>query len=570
MRSFLMRMKTAIAIIAAIATISSVALPGGALAANSIITSFTPVVFKGVVLGPNNESVSLSIQISFGFFNGLGWRYLYQWNFVVNPFSPPVDGMNVESVGPAAVALGGNIAANAVALAVANNANNKAASNPDPGGLGPGGVVIPATPGAPPFNTVFPFITTASFTGNPTQYVFNVPPGNLNLGVNLNTTIGLVGNPVAPSGQNVAGKNWGFTYWSDGAGNDLFRWFAINPGVDSLNPGDSMTLDLFSTARPGAAGGAFPDPPAIQDVFVSFNDTMGDVSDAVEDTQEFPLLEDKCAGSKGKAAGKAASALLNCYSKAAGSGAMVDTDCLIKATTKFDTSSDKVDAKDDETDPEDGCIAGTNDTAVVEPTITAYVEDIADDLDPAFPAGTPTESKCTAGKLKCAGKKVATVLKCYSKSLSKADVVDPECDAKATLKLTDCYSKLEAKQLGGESNCQAGTDGDAPAIEAKSDDFAEAIVDHYAPGTTIARGIVSLSPTSGPSGTMVTVTVTKFPANSTVNVVFNGTVVATITTNANGMGSGMFTVPGSLANVPHQVKASSGTTFGYAYFNVTP
>lgn len=131
MPSFLMRMKTAIAMIAATATISSVALPGGALAANSIITSFTPVVLKGVVLGPNNESVSLSIQISFGFFNGLGWRYLYQWNFVVNPFSPPVDGMNVESVGPAAVALGGNIAANAVALAVANNANNKAASNPD-------------------------------------------------------------------------------------------------------------------------------------------------------------------------------------------------------------------------------------------------------------------------------------------------------------------------------------------------------------------------------------------------------------------------------------------------------
>lgn len=285
--------------------------------------------------------------------------------------------------------------------------------------------MIPATPGIPPFNTVFPFITTASFTGNPTQYVFNVPPGNLNLGVNLNTTIGLVGNPVAPSGQNVAGKNWGFTFWSDGAGNDLFRWFAINPGVDSLNPGDSMTLDLFSTARPGAAGGAFPDPPAIQDVFVSFDDTMGDVSDAVEDTQEFPILEDKCAGSKGKSAGKTAAALLNCYSKAANSGTMVDAECLNKATTKFDSSSQKVDSKDDETDPEDACIAGTGDEAVVEPIITAYVEDIADDLDPAFPAGTPTESKCTAGKLKCAGKKAAAVLKCYTKSLSKGNIVDP-------------------------------------------------------------------------------------------------------------------------------------------------
>jgi hypothetical protein len=261
--------------------------------AQSVINAFSPVFTITPIAGPGGESVTLNTQISYGFFQGLGWEYLYQYNVVVNGGSPAVDGFNLWTAGLPAVNAGGNVSQNAVNLATtglvgngnpANFGNLFIASQQDPGGAGPAGSTIPATPGgAAPFNNIPAFIPTFSTTGNPIQYFFLTAPGNLNRAFNLDTTIGPLGPGIVPAGQNIGGLNWGFTYWNDAAGDSVIRWFAVNPGADSLLPGDSLTFDAFSPFGPVAAG-AFPDPPSVDDVFVGFDDINGDVTAPVQDT----------------------------------------------------------------------------------------------------------------------------------------------------------------------------------------------------------------------------------------------------------------------------------------------
>ena len=84
------------------------------------------------------------------------------------------------------------------------------------------------------------------------------------------------------------------------------------------------------------------------------------------------------------------------------------------------------------------------------------------------------------------------------------------------------------------------------------------------------RGAVRLSPLSGPVGTTVTVPISNFPANSTINIDFNGQRVTTVTTGANGAGTAMFVVPEGTAKGEREVRASGGSplTFGYAWFTV--
>ena len=84
------------------------------------------------------------------------------------------------------------------------------------------------------------------------------------------------------------------------------------------------------------------------------------------------------------------------------------------------------------------------------------------------------------------------------------------------------------------------------------------------------RGTVTLSPTGGPVGTRVSVSISGFPANSTITITFyNGQQVTTIDTGANGSGTGSFVVP-QAARGTWEVRAAGGTpvTFGYATFTV--
>ena len=253
---------------------------------NSVIFGTGPAAINGPVIGPNGESITLTSQISAGNFFGFGNEFLYQYNVSVNPGSARVDGLNLWTPSAAVVAGGGNIAQIALNMATTGGAanagaplagNDKVSSQIDPGGAGPGGAVIPPTPGGAAIpNGIAGFIPTFSTTGNAISYVFPGLAGNLSAAFSFDTTAG------GQAGQNVAGLNWGFTDWSNGDGNNLIRWFAVNPAADGLLPGQSMTFDAFSPFPP-VSGGAFPDPDA-PDVFVDFDDINGDVTPTILDT----------------------------------------------------------------------------------------------------------------------------------------------------------------------------------------------------------------------------------------------------------------------------------------------
>jgi chitobiase/beta-hexosaminidase-like protein/Big-like domain-containing protein len=83
---------------------------------------------------------------------------------------------------------------------------------------------------------------------------------------------------------------------------------------------------------------------------------------------------------------------------------------------------------------------------------------------------------------------------------------------------------------------------------------------------------ISLNPTSGPVGTVVTVTGSNYPPSSNVAVTYDGTAVTTtpptVTTNPSGAFSATFAVPSSSPGT-HTVSATSGSSSGSAPFTVT-
>lgn len=262
----------------AVSLMGASALSG--MAQNSIIFGTAPAATIGPILGPNGESITLTTQISAGNFFGFGNEFLYQYQVFVNAGSAPVDGLNLWTPSAAIVAGGGNIAQAALNMATTGGAangglplaaNDKVSTQIDPGGAGPAGSVVPPTPGGAPIaNGIAAFLPDVSTTGNGGFYSFPGLAGNLPFFFQFNTAA------AGSAGQNVAGLNWGFTDWSNGDGNNLIRWFSVNPGADSLVAGDSMVFDAFSPFGP-VSGGAFPDPDS-PDVFVDFDDTNGDVT----------------------------------------------------------------------------------------------------------------------------------------------------------------------------------------------------------------------------------------------------------------------------------------------------
>jgi hypothetical protein len=192
--------------------------------------------------------------------------------------------------------------------------------------------------------------------------------------------------------------------------------------------------------------------------------------------------QNKCSSGKAKLAGKKAAAILGCLSKASAKGGDVNVQapgCIAKAQSKFTAGSQKIDAKQDNTKPETVCPAGGGDDVPRENDVDNFCTDVSNDLDPNSPSAF-TASKCTSGKIKCAGKKAAAILGCYSKALSKNLPVDPTCISKAQASFSACYTKLEAKQDNTKpiSVC-VEPNGDAPSIETKVDNFSTAIVAAY-------------------------------------------------------------------------------------------
>jgi hypothetical protein len=264
-------------------------IPRSGSAQPSVITAFSPVVNVPIPV-VNGEIVSVNEQISYGFFAGLGFEYLYQYQLVNSPLSlNPVDGFNLWTGG------GGNaVAAIGAATGGGGLGNLWAASANDAGGLGAAAAVIPATPGAaviPVNNTIggVPFLNNGinnglvtvlgTASGNYGNAVYTFPGLNFvyGAGVNLNANI----SADAP----LAAGGWEFTAWGDGAGDNLFRWFDTAAPIPA--GGTGPVFDVFSPYGPVAAG-AFPDPLGPDLVDVSWDDTAGDVSSVPDPLDSVP------------------------------------------------------------------------------------------------------------------------------------------------------------------------------------------------------------------------------------------------------------------------------------------
>ncbi len=182
----------------------------------------------------------------------------------------------------------------------------------------------------------------------------------------------------------------------------------------------------------------------------------------------------KCNAAKKKCIGKYIAAAMGCHAKAEGKGTAVDPTCLAKATAKITGLGkgcfDKNDAKvgNDCTQTGD---AGSQLSAA-----DAFILDVVNDVDPAYPAATLT--KCGAARKKCVGKKAAGLMGCAAKE-NKDGVGDPACapkiqdkfggvkgcDTNALIKGTDCLNTGSATTVSLETKTDAWQTAAANAVD---------------------------------------------------------------------------------------------------------
>jgi len=164
---------------------------------------------------------------------------------------------------------------------------------------------------------------------------------------------------------------------------------------------------------------------------------------------------DRCGGSKMKAAGRYAQALLTCHSTATRRGESVDPACLSKASSKIASAFQKAEDRG-------GCV--TNDDEV------ATESSLGVDVDAVLAALAPDPNDdartCAASKMKASGKHLRGILTCYSKGAARSVGLDPGCIPKADEKLTKAFTKAETKP-----GCT--TVNDVAAIDTLDTDAAE-------------------------------------------------------------------------------------------------
>jgi hypothetical protein len=136
---------------------------------------------------------------------------------------------------------------------------------------------------------------------------------------------------------------------------------------------------------------------------------------------------------------KKADALLKCEQKAETPGRPADPNagaCVDKARARFDGGSDPTKGCFHKLEVPGGCIT-VGDTGSVETLIDTCVAQIVGGIDPA----PLDQSRCNAGKKKCAAKKLKSVLKCHQKAETPGQPIDPNA--------AGCLDNAKAKFDGG-------------------------------------------------------------------------------------------------------------------------
>jgi len=212
----------------------------------------------------------------------------------------------------------------------------------------------------------------------------------------------------------------------------------------------------------------------------------------------------KCLAGKTGCMAKKAAGLLKCEALAETPGKPADRnakDCVTKVQTKFGSGLgpakgcfEKVESKDPNHCPT------VDNTDAAETAVDTCVAAIVTAIDPP----PLDQTKCGAGKKKCAAKYLAALLKCRKLAKTPGKPTDPNtkgCVDKAMAKYTGglvpakgCFAKLQAK---APSDCQSTTD--SPMVQGLVENCVDDLVAVVVTTTT--------STTSTPSTTTTTTTV---------------------------------------------------------------
>lgn len=174
----------------------------------------------------------------------------------------------------------------------------------------------------------------------------------------------------------------------------------------------------------------------------------------------------RCAGKKLNASGTKAAKHLACHQQAIRRATRVSTECLDKATLRFDQRFAEAEDRSD-------CLT-TGDAAATESTIDTFVGDMVAALRPQTP------SKCTAAKLKAAGQAGAVAIDCHGNAADAGGPVDASC-------LQDAATDFAANVADAEELPDCLTLGDAAAVQALVDDLVDAVAGQLRPALTSSQ-----------------------------------------------------------------------------------
>jgi hypothetical protein len=220
----------------------------------------------------------------------------------------------------------------------------------------------------------------------------------------------------------------------------------------------------------------------------------------------------QCSQGKLAEASKKAERQLKCQAINARLGG-VDQFCMEKASNRFTLSWNRIEARG-------GCLT-TGDRDSIEAKIDAFVDDVTTELRPIL-----NPNKCTALKLRAAGRKARGKLVCHARVAKQSGATDPLCLLREEARFSVRWQKAEASSF-----CL--TSGDEDAIEAKVDAFVNDIATLLPkPSTTTSSTETTSTTVESSTSSSTSTTVEPSTTSSSVTTPTSSTTSTTIPASA--------------------------------------
>lgn len=189
---------------------------------------------------------------------------------------------------------------------------------------------------------------------------------------------------------------------------------------------------------------------------------------------------------------------------------------------------------------------------------------------PATPAGTYTVS-AAAGGVTASGSYtvVSTLAASPAGAAAGATIAVSGTGAPASTIITVTWDGTTVVTVTGGADGSFSTTFSRPAASAGNHTISASAGAYSRSLAYTMSPALTLSPTTGPTGTLVGVTGAGFTASASVTVEWEGTTVGTATTDESGSFSVSFPSPAATSGA-HAVRAATGSVIAFATFTVTP